>query len=103
MCSHDVHMLLTGLQKRTASSPVISKAQSKSRLHLGKTTHHKNTGVFWGRFLQFGALYYMLHTMRQSKKDHGLETVEEFQNDRNCDYPISETNKTSTLRFHAYV
>ncbi|XP_053193346.1 ensconsin isoform X3 [Scomber japonicus] len=34
-----------GLQKRTASSPVISKAQSKSRLHLGKTTHHKNTGL----------------------------------------------------------
>ncbi|XP_067429453.1 ensconsin isoform X2 [Thunnus thynnus] len=34
-----------GLQTRTASSPVISKAQSKPRLHLGKTTHHKNTGL----------------------------------------------------------
>ncbi|KAM7368007.1 hypothetical protein PAMP_014263 [Pampus punctatissimus] len=34
-----------GLQMRTASSPVISKAQSKSRLHQGKTTHHKNTGL----------------------------------------------------------
>ncbi|KAL3052619.1 hypothetical protein OYC64_005204 [Pagothenia borchgrevinki] len=34
-----------GLQMRTASSPVISKAQSKSRLHQGTTTRHKNTGM----------------------------------------------------------
>ncbi|XP_067338708.1 ensconsin isoform X3 [Channa argus] len=34
-----------GLQMRTASSPVISKAQSKPLLHQGKTTHHKNTGL----------------------------------------------------------
>ncbi|GAA6229238.1 ensconsin isoform X5 [Lates japonicus] len=34
-----------GLQMRTASSPVISKAQSKPRLHQGKTTQHKNTGL----------------------------------------------------------
>ncbi|XP_042359550.1 ensconsin [Plectropomus leopardus] len=34
-----------GLQMRTASSPVISKAQSKPRLHPGKTTQHKNTGL----------------------------------------------------------
>ncbi|XP_039981702.1 ensconsin isoform X1 [Xiphias gladius] len=34
-----------GLQMRTASSPVISKAQSKPHLHQGKTTQHKNTGL----------------------------------------------------------
>ncbi|KAM6906294.1 ensconsin isoform 2-T2 [Lycodopsis pacificus] len=34
-----------GLQMRTASSPVISKSQSKPRLHPGKTTQHKNTGL----------------------------------------------------------
>ncbi|XP_054474263.1 ensconsin isoform X2 [Anoplopoma fimbria] len=34
-----------GLQMRTASSPVISKSQSKARLHPGKTTQHKNTGM----------------------------------------------------------
>ncbi|XP_078131563.1 ensconsin isoform X1 [Sander vitreus] len=34
-----------GLQMRTSSSPVISKAQSKPRLHQGKTTQHKNTGL----------------------------------------------------------
>uniref|UniRef100_A0A3P9P4W9 Microtubule associated protein 7 n=1 Tax=Poecilia reticulata TaxID=8081 RepID=A0A3P9P4W9_POERE len=34
-----------GLQMRTASTPVISKAQSKPRLHQGKTTQHKNTGL----------------------------------------------------------
>ncbi|XP_071335137.1 ensconsin isoform X2 [Trachinotus anak] len=34
-----------GLQMRTASSPVISKAQSKPRLHQGKTNQHKNTGL----------------------------------------------------------
>uniref|UniRef100_UPI0037E919A2 ensconsin n=1 Tax=Semicossyphus pulcher TaxID=241346 RepID=UPI0037E919A2 len=34
-----------GLHLRTASSPVISKAQSKSRLHQGKTPQHKNTGL----------------------------------------------------------
>ncbi|XP_070705451.1 ensconsin isoform X2 [Pempheris klunzingeri] len=34
-----------GLQMRTASSPVISKAQSKPRLHQGKTTQHKKTGL----------------------------------------------------------
>ncbi|XP_029903735.1 ensconsin isoform X2 [Myripristis murdjan] len=33
------------LQMRTASSPAISKAQSKPRLHQGKTAHHKNTGL----------------------------------------------------------
>ncbi|KAF7658573.1 hypothetical protein LDENG_00010980 [Lucifuga dentata] len=33
------------LKMRTASTPVISKAQSKLRLHQGKTTHHKNTGL----------------------------------------------------------
>ncbi|XP_023256933.1 ensconsin-like isoform X2 [Seriola lalandi dorsalis] len=32
-----------GLQMRTASTPVISKA--KPRLHQGKTTQHKNTGL----------------------------------------------------------
>lgn len=42
-------MSLTGLQMRTASSPVISKAQSKPRLHQGKTPQHKNTG-FLGLF-----------------------------------------------------
>uniref|UniRef100_A0A673CVZ8 Ensconsin n=1 Tax=Sphaeramia orbicularis TaxID=375764 RepID=A0A673CVZ8_9TELE len=31
-----------GLQMRTASSPVISKAQSKPRLHQGKTPQHKS-------------------------------------------------------------
>ncbi|XP_045916450.1 ensconsin isoform X8 [Micropterus dolomieu] len=34
-----------GLQMRTASSPVINKAQSKPCLHQGKTTQHKNTGL----------------------------------------------------------
>ncbi|XP_028253256.1 ensconsin isoform X2 [Parambassis ranga] len=34
-----------GLQMRTASSPVINKAQSKPRLHPGKTTQPKNTGL----------------------------------------------------------
>ncbi|KAM9354012.1 ensconsin isoform 2-T2 [Pholidichthys leucotaenia] len=34
-----------GLQMRTTSTPVISKAQSKSRLHQGKSTQHKNTGL----------------------------------------------------------
>ncbi|XP_026175319.1 ensconsin isoform X1 [Mastacembelus armatus] len=34
-----------GLQMRTASSPVINKAQSKPFLHQGKTTQHKNTGL----------------------------------------------------------
>ncbi|KAM9704396.1 ensconsin isoform 12-T12 [Menidia menidia] len=34
-----------GLQMRTASSPVISKALSKPRLHLGKTPQSKNTGL----------------------------------------------------------
>ncbi|XP_077949408.1 ensconsin isoform X20 [Gasterosteus aculeatus] len=34
-----------GLQMRTTSSPVISKSQSKPRLHQGKTTQHKNTGL----------------------------------------------------------
>ncbi|XP_044025775.1 ensconsin isoform X5 [Siniperca chuatsi] len=34
-----------GLQMRTASSPVINKAQSKPRLHQGKTIQHKNTGL----------------------------------------------------------
>ncbi|XP_029318800.1 ensconsin isoform X2 [Cottoperca gobio] len=34
-----------GLQMRTASSPVINKAQSKLRLHPGKTTQHKNSGM----------------------------------------------------------
>ncbi|XP_056283814.1 ensconsin isoform X3 [Pseudoliparis swirei] len=34
-----------GLQMRTASSPVISKSESKLRLHQGKTTQHKNTGL----------------------------------------------------------
>ncbi|KAL7388200.1 hypothetical protein ABVT39_008741 [Epinephelus coioides] len=34
-----------GLQMRTASSPVISKAQSKPRLYQGKTSQHKNTGL----------------------------------------------------------
>uniref|UniRef100_A0A665V827 Microtubule-associated protein 7a n=1 Tax=Echeneis naucrates TaxID=173247 RepID=A0A665V827_ECHNA len=34
-----------GLQMRTASTPVISKAQSKPRLHQGKTNQHKNTGL----------------------------------------------------------
>ncbi|XP_070781777.1 ensconsin isoform X1 [Enoplosus armatus] len=34
-----------GLQMRTASSPVINKAQSKPRLHQGKATQHKNTGL----------------------------------------------------------
>ncbi|XP_029984282.1 ensconsin isoform X4 [Sphaeramia orbicularis] len=34
-----------GLQMRTASSPVISKAQSKPRLHQGKTPQHKSKGL----------------------------------------------------------
>uniref|UniRef100_A0A3Q3J8I8 Uncharacterized protein n=1 Tax=Monopterus albus TaxID=43700 RepID=A0A3Q3J8I8_MONAL len=34
-----------GLQMRTASSPVINKAQSKPLLRQGKTTQHKNTGL----------------------------------------------------------
>ncbi|KAM8726568.1 ensconsin isoform 11-T11 [Acanthopagrus schlegelii] len=34
-----------GLQMRTASSPVISKAQSKTRLQQGRTPQHKNTGL----------------------------------------------------------
>ncbi|XP_041831610.1 ensconsin isoform X2 [Melanotaenia boesemani] len=34
-----------GLQMRTASSPVIGKALSKPRLHQGKTTQPKNTGL----------------------------------------------------------
>uniref|UniRef100_A0A8D3AER9 Ensconsin n=1 Tax=Scophthalmus maximus TaxID=52904 RepID=A0A8D3AER9_SCOMX len=34
-----------GLQMRTASSPVINKAQSKLHLHQGKTTHLKDTGL----------------------------------------------------------
>ncbi|XP_037305264.2 ensconsin isoform X3 [Pungitius pungitius] len=34
-----------GLQMRTTSSPIISKSQSKPRLHQGKTTQHKNTGL----------------------------------------------------------
>ncbi|KAM3860932.1 ensconsin [Diretmus argenteus] len=33
------------LQMRTASSPAISKAQSKPRLHQGKNAHHKTTGL----------------------------------------------------------
>ncbi|XP_034018059.1 ensconsin isoform X2 [Thalassophryne amazonica] len=38
------HLSLTGFQTRTASSPVINKAQSKPRLLQGKTTHNTNTG-----------------------------------------------------------
>ncbi|XP_060947737.1 ensconsin isoform X2 [Limanda limanda] len=34
-----------GLQMRTASSPVINKAQSKLRLHQGKTNLHRDTGL----------------------------------------------------------
>ncbi|KAM8832028.1 uncharacterized protein map7b isoform 3-T3 [Spinachia spinachia] len=34
-----------GLQMRTTSSPIISKCQSKPRLHQGKTTQHKETGL----------------------------------------------------------
>ncbi|XP_075900676.1 ensconsin isoform X1 [Nelusetta ayraudi] len=34
-----------GLQMRTASSPVISKAQSKPRLHKGKSSPRQNTGL----------------------------------------------------------
>ncbi|XP_036066544.1 ensconsin isoform X2 [Oryzias melastigma] len=34
-----------GLQTRTTSSPVISKAQSKPRLHPGKSPQQKNTGL----------------------------------------------------------
>lgn len=68
----DVYML-TGLRMRTASSPVISKVQSKHRLHQGKTTHRKNTGVFWEDF--FGPSYYMLHTMWQSKKIMGWKLL----------------------------
>ncbi|XP_069370734.1 ensconsin isoform X3 [Paralichthys olivaceus] len=34
-----------GLQMRTASSPVINKAQSKLRLHQGKTNPHRDTGL----------------------------------------------------------
>ncbi|XP_041814485.1 ensconsin isoform X1 [Chelmon rostratus] len=34
-----------GLQMRTTSTPVISKAQSKPGLHQGKTTQHRNTGL----------------------------------------------------------
>ncbi|XP_072218076.1 ensconsin isoform X2 [Leuresthes tenuis] len=34
-----------GLQMRTASTPVIGKAQSKPRLHQGTTSQHRNTGL----------------------------------------------------------
>ncbi|MED6266832.1 hypothetical protein CHARACLAT_006061, partial [Characodon lateralis] len=34
-----------GLQMRTASTPVISKTQSKPHLRQGKTTQHKSTGL----------------------------------------------------------
>ncbi|XP_015250003.1 PREDICTED: ensconsin isoform X2 [Cyprinodon variegatus] len=34
-----------GLQMRTTSTPVMSKALSKPRLHQGKTTQHKNPGL----------------------------------------------------------
>lgn len=71
-------MLLTGLQMRTASSPVISKAQSKPRLYQGKTTQHKNTGVLWDFFFQFGPLYVTRYDAK--KNNTGLETVED-------DYP----------------
>ncbi|MEQ2285989.1 hypothetical protein AMECASPLE_037591, partial [Ameca splendens] len=37
-----------GLQMRTASTPVISKTQSKPHLHQGKTTQHKSTGFIRG-------------------------------------------------------
>ncbi|XP_065820018.1 ensconsin isoform X2 [Labrus bergylta] len=40
-----IHSPDRGLHMRTASSPVISKAQSKPRLHHGKTPQHKNTGL----------------------------------------------------------
>ncbi|KAM4633736.1 uncharacterized protein map7b [Polymixia lowei] len=33
------------LRMRTASSPVVSQAQSKPRPHQGKTTHHKTKGM----------------------------------------------------------
>lgn len=69
-------MLLTGLQMRTSSSPVISKAQSKPRLHQGKTTQHKNTGVFWELFAAWSHIYVTHYVAKQ--KDHGLETVEEL-------------------------
>nr|XP_054603814.1 ensconsin isoform X7 [Nothobranchius furzeri] len=34
-----------GLQMRTVSTPIINKALSKPRLHQGKTTQQKNTGL----------------------------------------------------------
>lgn len=58
-----LYMLLTGLQMRTASSPVINKAQSKPRLLQGKTPQHRNTG-FLGFIL-------VLHTI-VLKKNEGL-------------------------------
>lgn len=61
-------MLLTGLQMRTVSTPVINKALSKPRLHQGKTTQHKNTGLL-------GLSLYVGHVDKQ--KAHGLETVNE--------------------------
>lgn len=62
----DVYMPPTGLQMRTASSPVISKAQSKPRLHRGKSSPRQNTGV----------LLDSVHTSSsQAKKHHGLKTV----------------------------
>lgn len=62
----DVYMLPTGLQMRTASSPVISRAQSKPRLHKGKRSPHRDTGVL---------LDSVRTSSSQAKNHHGLKTV----------------------------
>lgn len=63
----DVHMLLTGLQMRTASSPVINKAQSKPLLHQGKTSQHKNTGVFWELYAVWFLIINNTHCVAKQK------------------------------------
>lgn len=85
----NVHM--TGLQMRTASSPVINKAQSKPLLHQGKTSQHKNTGVFWNLYAVW--LLIIRHALCRAK-DLGLENAADFHTGRNLDYPKSCLNKT---------
>lgn len=75
----DVYMSLTGLQMRTASTPVISKAQSKPRLHQGKTPQLKNTGVVWECFSS------LVLIMLQSEKITGLKLLRNFKTERICD------------------
>lgn len=64
---------------RTTSTPVISKAQSKTRLNQGKTTQHKNTGVFWEFLPVLVPHFYMLHASVQSKKITGWKLFKESE------------------------